>query len=846
MKRYIHALLILLLSITLLCACGGETAEAPGGETTQPTQDTTETTVQETTGCTHNYSDWVIAQEATCAKEGLKVRKCHLCFIEETEAIPTPDHLYSDWFVKVEQVGCSDGENFRMCKNCGKEESQIIPGTGHDFTPWAVEKEAYLCVDGYEARKCNKCGKEETKVLPASMTHVEVIDPAVAATCTTPGRTQGSHCSVCTSTIVAFTEIPALPHTEVIDKGYAATCTVNGKTDGKHCSVCNTVLVPQSTIAAKHKEVTTKGYAATCTADGLTDGKSCSVCNTVLSKQTIIPKLGHKNQYQFTKTDHSLVCTVCGERSSASHTFKSGATACSICPYFKELPPDFPTGFVTTETTYIETEYALFEIDPKIYVRSDLAEMTNELCKAMEKVTGLSFNTEQNKGAKVLIKVVRYDDPSGDNETAGRGTATPSGYFLSSREDKCWNIINIGPWNLFLGKNSTLLHELGHVLRYRQSVYVYNDVLEEGFASYVQLKTLKYLEQTNSPLAYSLDPSSSALTDIQNFKCNLYDQAMEHWLVQSHDYYFYEAGNDAYAYGMRFMTYLEQTYNDYMAWFSVENIDGAEAYLRLPAGTDIEILKRHYGTDCLDHFYPWLKQRDSEFKVNEARDLIKGTSATVYDMTGIPPISPYPSFVGQGTNEFSLCDWSFRYQDLYINISEAVNYLKNYKQRNVDDLRLCLSDTATVQLFNAEGCLIAQTTDKVIPLKGVAYIKLVGKGFMGTMDIVGYYKESIQFNTETVLHTAVPDDHSDKSSTAWTYINIVNDRILDYELLFREDITVVARLTAPCQVEIVDLGWNHQIVTDKTEIILSNTRFFRVTNLSTVPITLEIVVVPKA
>ena len=72
-----------------------------------------------------------------------------------------------------------------------------------------------------------------------------------AATCEEIGLTQ-RYCTVC-----FYTEsqpINALGHTEVLDEAVAPTCTEIGFTEGKHCSVCNKVFVAQEVIPAKNHQ----------------------------------------------------------------------------------------------------------------------------------------------------------------------------------------------------------------------------------------------------------------------------------------------------------------------------------------------------------------------------------------------------------------------------------------------------------------------------------------------------------------------------------------------------------------------------------------------------------------
>ena len=110
--------------------------------------------------------------------------------------------------------------------------------------------------------------------------HTIVTDKAVAATCTTAGKTEGSHCSVCGKVIKAQTEIKAKGHVAgdwITDK--AAAVGVKGR---KHrsCTVCGAVVESADIPALSPKSISSASVSlsiATYSFDGKVKTPSVTV-----------------------------------------------------------------------------------------------------------------------------------------------------------------------------------------------------------------------------------------------------------------------------------------------------------------------------------------------------------------------------------------------------------------------------------------------------------------------------------------------------------------------------------------------------------------------------------------
>ena len=240
----------------------------------------------------HVWDNGRVTVEATCYTEGVMTYTCVYCLEKRTETIPITEHREGPAVVMHVAKCTENGLQIYPCDICHDTlREEIIPAFGHTEGDRVVTQKPTCSVAGVLAVQCANCGRTvRSESIPATGIHTEVVDEAIAATCTNAGKTQGKHCSVCNTVLTAQTTIPAKGHTEVVDEAIAATCTNAGKTQGKHCSICGTVIVKQN-------EVTALGHSwdgGVITKEPTTEEEgvktfTCAACKTTCTQS--VPKL---------------------------------------------------------------------------------------------------------------------------------------------------------------------------------------------------------------------------------------------------------------------------------------------------------------------------------------------------------------------------------------------------------------------------------------------------------------------------------------------------------------------------------------------------------------------------
>ena len=194
-----------------------------------------------TCGCTsHTYGSAVITKQPTCTSEGTKTKTCTKCGATVTETIAKLSHSYTA--TVVAPTCTANGYTLHKCSVCGTSyKDNTTKATGHSYGNSVVTKQPTCTSEGTKTKTCTKCNARVTEKLPEKG-HTAVTDKGYPATCTTAGKTDGSHCSVCNTVIKVQTVINATGHKSsgwIVDK--AASIGVKGSKH-KECAVCKKVL----------------------------------------------------------------------------------------------------------------------------------------------------------------------------------------------------------------------------------------------------------------------------------------------------------------------------------------------------------------------------------------------------------------------------------------------------------------------------------------------------------------------------------------------------------------------------------------------------------------------------
>lgn len=147
----------------------------------------------------------------------------------------------------------------------------------HVYGEWQ-EVTAATCLEKGSHKKVCECGKEVVEDTPAKG-HTEVPDAAVAPTCTEPGKTEGSHCSVCGEVLTAQQAVNALGHDMgEFEQTTAPTCTAKGvKTATCKREGCNHTET-QDIPAKGHTLEKVEKVAATESKEGVKEHYRCTEC----------------------------------------------------------------------------------------------------------------------------------------------------------------------------------------------------------------------------------------------------------------------------------------------------------------------------------------------------------------------------------------------------------------------------------------------------------------------------------------------------------------------------------------------------------------------------------------
>ena len=279
----------------------------------------------------HTYDEGVITTTPTCTTEGVKTFTCSVCNGTKTDAVEMLAHTTT----KTDAVedtcttaGCAEYWTCSVCNKTFADEAATTEVDVKDLVIDLISDHSYLatanatfekdedCTEyGYYYMQCEHCG-DDYLVAIAPWGHTVVTDAKVEPDCTTEGKTEGSHCSVCKEVLVAQQTIPAIGnHVNADGKEISDDCTnaENTAITDRVCARCH------ETISFEHDEEIIK-INANCSAFEY-NLVQCKKCHIVITKEITGNEYGDCVFGTELVVDTAPTCTVAG----------AGHYVCTLC-----------------------------------------------------------------------------------------------------------------------------------------------------------------------------------------------------------------------------------------------------------------------------------------------------------------------------------------------------------------------------------------------------------------------------------------------------------------------------------------------------------------------------------
>ncbi len=329
----------------------------------------------------HAWGEPEITKEATEDEEGLRTYTCLVCDQTRTEVIPKTDHVHHYTDTVMNPTCTEQGYTLHKCEKCGDEyKDAFTEALGHSFGEWITVTEATCTEPGNRERSCNRCEEKETVVIPAAG-HSPVRDPAADPTCTKPGKTAGSHCSVCGEVILAQETVPAKGHqfgdwTSTGKENHKHTCTVCGEEESK----AHTWGAPVITKEPTETEEGIRTY--TCTVCGQTKTEPIPV----LVKKGWIRLAGNGRYDTMSEIVNEGFSSIGGTVVVATGTgFKDALAAAGLAGIY-----DAPVILTDGKSLSHQTQEQLERLQPsQVFIAGGEAAVSKNVFQSIQTITGV-------------------------------------------------------------------------------------------------------------------------------------------------------------------------------------------------------------------------------------------------------------------------------------------------------------------------------------------------------------------------------------------------------------------------------------------------------------------------